>query len=319
MNSTKLIKPLFCNGNFNANGKRMKAVFVREVSNGTDTYHLWRSCGKPDRDYPRADNDTHILHVQAGEYLAPLGMTEYDLINRCGEPLADLELYGGKEGRKKHFDELRRSEQAHTVDIPRAMEKESEAICRLGSDPAHQADYIKAAIDRHVSLYLAARENGGESFPDFFGAAVLNELAQCRELAVRYKAKKHAESVAWQAKAEEEAKKRREETNLQAERQIQQAIQVLRSGGVLENDDIRIYREDGGFGKYSIVNHLMRRYGVDVPLRTQGWINDKLVSFTIVNGYCGSLRYMKAKSGRSSEKFFECANALIQKVNAEAA
>lgn len=314
MSEAKLMKPLFYGGNFNTEGKRMKAVFEREVSNGTDAYRLWRSYGTPDRDYPRAENDTHILHVEIGEYLVSLGLTDFDLIDRCGDPLALTELYGGEEGRRKHFDELYKSEQAHTAAIPKALELEDEARRRLGSVPAHQADYIKSFVDQHVSTYVAARESGGESFPDFVGAAALNELDLCRELSGRYKAKKQAEYAARQAKAEEEEKKRREETNLQAERQMQQAIHVLKHGGELENDCVRLYREDGGFGKYAIVNHLMRRYGVDVPLRTQGWINDKLVSITVENGRCETLRYMRAKGGRCSQKFFECVNELIQKV-----
>ena len=40
------------------------------------------------------------------------------------------------------------------------------------------------------------------------------------------------------------------------------------------------------------MNHLMRLYQVDVPLRTQGWINDKLVSFD--KGF--NIRFIKNKS-----------------------
>ena len=42
MDNTKLMQPLFYNGMFNAGGKRMRAVFEREVSNGTDRFRLWR-------------------------------------------------------------------------------------------------------------------------------------------------------------------------------------------------------------------------------------------------------------------------------------
>ena len=55
METSKLMAPLFYNGMFNADGKRKRAVFVGEVSNGTDAYRLWRSCGAPNRDYPRAE------------------------------------------------------------------------------------------------------------------------------------------------------------------------------------------------------------------------------------------------------------------------
>ena len=95
-------------------------------------------------------------------------MTEYDLIIRSGDPPAIAELYGSMEGRRAHFHELSKSEQAHSVAIPRALEIEGETIRRLGSDPARQAEYIKRMEDEHISTYLEAKENGGQSFPDFF-------------------------------------------------------------------------------------------------------------------------------------------------------
>ena len=52
MPNAKLMTPLFYQDNFNADGKKMRALFLREVSNGTDTYRLWRRDGKPDREYP---------------------------------------------------------------------------------------------------------------------------------------------------------------------------------------------------------------------------------------------------------------------------
>ena len=247
METSKLMTPLFYNGMFNADGKRKRAVFVREVSNGTDTYRLWRSCGVPNRDYPRAENDTHLLYVELHGYLAPLGMTEYDLIIRSGDPPAIAELYGSMEGRRAHFHELSKSEQAHSVAIPRALEIEGETIRRLGSDPARQAEYIKRMEDEHISTYLEAKGNGGETFPDFIGAAALDELDLCRELSAKYRTKKQAELAARQAKAEEEHKRKREEVNREANEQVQKAIHVLMHGGVLENESIRMYREDGGY------------------------------------------------------------------------
>ena len=317
MSDTKLMKPLFYNGNFNADAKRMKAVFVKEVSNGTDAYRLWRGAGSPDRDYPRGENDTHLLYVEVGAYLAPLGMTEYDLTDCCGYPLAIAELYGDEDGREKRLDELRKANDAHAKAIPEALKAEGEAIRRLGSEPIHQANHIKSVLDGHISAFLTAKENDGQSFPDFVGAAAVKELALCRELSGKYREKRRKEAMLRQGQREAEDKKRREETNLHAEKQIQQALRILRHGGVLENEEIRFYREDGGFGRYSIINHLMRLYGVDVPLRTQGWINDKLASFTVENGRCNQLRYMRAKGCRGSEKFFECVNDLLKKVNGE--
>lgn len=62
MSNAKLMTPLFYQGNFNADGKKMRAILVREVSNGTDTYRLWRRDGKPDRQYPQGEGDDYILY-----------------------------------------------------------------------------------------------------------------------------------------------------------------------------------------------------------------------------------------------------------------
>ena len=76
MSDVKLMKPLFYCGNFNAGGKRMKAVLVKEVSDGANAYRLWRSSGVPDRDYPRAEDylrtyreQTEELHLLASKLM----------------------------------------------------------------------------------------------------------------------------------------------------------------------------------------------------------------------------------------------------------
>lgn len=81
MGTAKLMTPLFYDGNYNVEKKRMRAVLEREVSNGAVSYRLWRSDGKPDLEYPRAANDAYILHVEVNDHLVPLRMTDYALVN----------------------------------------------------------------------------------------------------------------------------------------------------------------------------------------------------------------------------------------------
>ena len=50
MENSKLMTPLFYDGMFNRDGRRMRAVLEREISDGTQTYRLWRSAGAPDLD-----------------------------------------------------------------------------------------------------------------------------------------------------------------------------------------------------------------------------------------------------------------------------
>lgn len=86
MPEVKLMTPLFDGGMYNRTGRRMRAVFIKEVADGTTTYRLWRKDGKPEIEYPRCDNDRYILHVEVNSYLIPLRMTEFQMIDNCGYP-----------------------------------------------------------------------------------------------------------------------------------------------------------------------------------------------------------------------------------------
>ena len=74
MENSKLMTPLFYDRSFNREGHKMRAVLLREISNGTQSYRLWRSAGKPDLEHPRAENDKYILYVEINGYLATLGI-----------------------------------------------------------------------------------------------------------------------------------------------------------------------------------------------------------------------------------------------------
>lgn len=312
MEHSKLMTTLFYDGNFNREGRRMRAVLEKEISDGTQTYRLWRAAGKPDQSWPRAENDQYILYVEINGYLVPLGLTDFSLTDICGFEPAAQKLYDGKEKRGAWIDALRESGGNDAVSAAVAEErKETE---RYGRDPARQTAYIQSLLDDHLSAYRKSKESGGQSFPDFTGALVMNELAQCVELSAVYRAKRQAEEAARQARAAEEERAYCEEKNRAAEQAVSAALQVIREGGVLKNTTVKFYQSRYSASSYSIFNYLMRQYQVDVPLRTQGWINDKLSSATIQDGKCEHLQYFRRKGGRCSQKFFECMNALIQAV-----
>lgn len=182
------------------------------------------------------------------------------------------------------------------------MAEERKETERYGSDLARQTEYIRNLLNRHINAYL----NGGQTFPDFIGALVMNEVAKCVELSAAYRAKKQAEETARQARAEGEEQAYCEVQNKAANQVVSKAIQIIWNGGTLKNETVTFYRSRYSASSYSIVNHLMRMYHVDVPLRTQGWINDKLVNATIKDGKCEHLQYLRSKGGRCSQKFFNC-------------
>ena len=234
MGTAKLMTPLFYDGNYNVEKKRMRAVLEREVSNGAVSYRLWRSDGKPDLEYPRAANDAYILHVEVNDHLVPLRMTDYALVNHCGLLPATIALYGSEEGREEHFKHLRDSGAAGTGAFTEAMARETEKIIELGNDSARQADYIKSVLDQHVAAFLDSKECDGKSFPDFVGALILEEIPSCLALRTKYRAYKQEEALKRQAEQEEQDRAFCEERNRKAEQMIDLAIRTIRGGGTLE-------------------------------------------------------------------------------------
>ncbi len=314
MGNTKLMTPLFYQDNFNADGKKMRALFLREVSNGTDTYRLWRRDGKPDREYPQGEGDAYILYVEQGSYLAPLRMTDYYMVNHCGYHAAVAALYGDEDNRGKYFGRLRQS--GGDPAVLEALGREERMIQECGSDPARQASYIKAILDGHVATYRTSKETGGETFPDFIGALVLGELPACVELSAAYKARSRIRAQERMAKADAEDKAYCKERNRQAEQQVQDALRVIREGGVLRNDTVEFYRGRYDSSASSIFLYLMRQYQVEVPLRTQGWINERLTDATITDGRCSRVQFRGNKRSKCSSRFFACMNELIHAVAA---
>lgn len=309
------MKPLFYKQLFNQDGRRIRAVFVQEVSNGTDSFRLWQTAGKQDIPYPRAENDKYLLYAEINGWLIPLRMTSFALTDRCGRKPAVKNLYGGEEERTQMLDALRKSED-HSG-LAAAFKKETEEIERCGCDPACQADYIQKILQQHVSIYLKAKENGGESFPDLIGAAVMDDTAECLKLSAVYREKQQKEQQKRTAREQEEEKAYCEEQNRKAEEKIAEAVRIIRNGGSLRNETVEFYASRFDSKSYPIINYLMRLYQVNVPLRTQGWICSKLYSVFISDGKCENLQYIKSKKGKGSESFFQYMNELICRILSE--
>lgn len=252
------------------------------------------------------------------EYKARKGATDLDRYmchkNKATYPAAVAELYGNKDARNDYFDNLRKSGDDAVLE---AVRRERERIMLLGSDPTCQASYIKKLFDNNVACFGASKENGGESFPDYVGALILGELDKCVALSAVYRKKEDEVAKERRTKAEAEERAFCEEQNRLSEQAVQEAIRTIKDGGVLQNQTVKFYRSRYRCNAFSIVNYLMRKYGVNVPLRTQGWINEKLTSVTIENGKCEHLRYMRAKGAQCSQRFFDCMSELIHNVCAE--
>lgn len=101
------------------------------------------------------------------------------------------------------------------------------------------------------------------------------------------------------------------EQNEKVQDKVRHAVQTLCNGGTIENSEITLY----GTSRYDshtscMVNHLARLYGVKIPLKVQGWINQRLLSVTVSDGLVVSYRYNRSQS----QTFFSYMNQLIDAV-----
>ena len=309
MADVKRMKPLFYEGKFNREERKMLVVYTREVANDKDRYRLWVRSGKPDNPYPRNESDQYSLYAEIRGYLVPLGMTEYRLAERCGYLPAMQELYGGAEHRKAYFDHLQ------GMTVGEAVTIEDAAIFRLGKDASLQADFIHSILKEHLARYTISKENGGKTFPDYVGALMADELGHCVQLSEIYRSLKQQEDEMRQAQIAEQDRVYQQSVNTEKEKAVGAALQIIRSGGTLKNDTLCYYKDDGSFVETSLILYLMREYHVNVPLRTQGWIKERLASATVQEDFCGSVTYYRAKKSPCSQKFFDCMRDLILAVH----
>lgn len=280
-----LKKPLFINGMYNREGKNCRADFVREVSNGAESYKLWTCTDK--NQYPANERDRYFLYVEINNYLVPLRMTDYKFTDVLGFFPACVELYGTREERARVW------QRSSGDEVNRLQELEEPVILRYGSDPARQADYIRDRLRVRVNNYIAARDNGG-TFADFVGAAALGELENCAELSAKLRAEMEVKEEA--ARREQEAQEAREAAEREElhNKALEEVENVFTRGGLIKDGALLVELADA--------------HGVKIPLRTRGWILNSFAqcSIAIIDGAPRySVRYYKRNSGTGSTKIYE--------------
>ncbi len=108
-----------------------------------------------------------------------------------------------------------------------------------------------------------------------------------------------------------------EERNRLAEEQVQDAIRIIREGGVLQNDTVEFYRSRHDSSACSIILCLMRRYQVDVPPPHPGMDKQQAGLCHDCGRRCSHLRFWGRKRDRASRRFVDCMNTLTRAVLAE--
>lgn len=130
-----------------------------------------------------------------------------------------------------------------------------------------------------------------------------DELAAYR---LAYKARRAERDEARRKELQEQEDERIAKQNAETEEQIREAEAILLGGGDLKNFVVIFRKKAYDCKQYSIVNYLMRKYGIEVPLRTQGWIANSLVSATITGNSCtGCTYHRQKKTQRGSQAVFK--------------
>jgi hypothetical protein len=276
---SKLMKPLFIDGNFNREGKRMRANYVKTIGD----YPLWIADGKPDKDYTRYEDDKYYYYIQVDEWLIMCGYTEHELKERAGYNHLNKEWYGDFQGRNDYLQEniyKGRSYEEYSPLIKELVAKETEAATKWGNDETIQAELLKQDIDKHIETYIDARDNNG-TFPDFIGAVFLGELDKCEELAKIRRARVEEERKLRKAEAAKQKAKEEEERKQAEQKLIEETEQVFINGGTIKDGEI--------------ILKLANKYNINIPIRTKGWILDCFAESTIKNDGTMSCRYWKRK------------------------
>ena len=119
-----------------------------------------------------------------------------------------------------------------------------------------------------------------------------------------------------QKRAQEEREKElayAQQKNEEAQQTIQQAIKILKNGGILINSEITLYRDYYDYSTYHIINYLARLYHIAIPIKTQGWINSSLAQVEIPKD--GVVTNCKVLRGSNSSKvIFKYLNQLVEAV-----
>lgn len=290
-NEIKMIKPLFVNGNYNREGKRMRAQYLRTVTHNGEEFSLWQSPGVAEKDYSRAKNDEKYVYVLVGDYLVNTGSSEFDLENKIGYIGMVAEMYGTEEARSEHFSSLRDGGSWEETDkeVTNRLKEENEIIEKHKQNDNILGAEIKTMIDREVNAYIDARDNGGR-YASFTGAAYLGEIDKCLELSIAARKAREREQAFRRAEREEREREEAEERARDEAKEIDAAESIFKNGGKI----------DGG----EMIVKLCDKHGIEIPLRTRGWILNTFAECTILNGRIDGVRYYKKKGGTGSTKIW---------------
>lgn len=159
-------------------------------------------------------------------------------------------------------------------------------------------------------LWLAQKEERGE----WINNAMIRGLTDAGELelAEHYRQyhdqqvrEREERALARQKELEEESRQREVERQAKLEKQVSDAERCI-----LERKELANEPYDGS----TIILHLMKKHGIVPPLRTQGWVNEKLLK-VIIRDDSLSLTYAKTKKCKASRTVVDYLVQLRDKID----
>jgi hypothetical protein len=284
----QLMKPLFVNGNFNREGKRIRANNIKTIGE----YSLWVSSGKPDKDYAQNEDDKYYLYILASDFLVPVGYTMCELKRRAAYNLLNKQWYGSFEEREKYYNNLRNNkkedENWNRVNglVNEQIAKEEEFIKKQDENETMLEEFLKINVESAIADYVNVRDNGGNRI-NWPGAAFLGELDKCIKIAKVIRSQREEKEKERKKQITEQRKREAEEKTQTEQLAIQEAEKIFINGGKIESGDIII--------------KLANKYNINIPLRTKGWIMNCLANITITPDGNMNYQYYKKKGASGSQ------------------
>ena len=232
--ATVLIPPVFIDGNFNRDGKRIRVT----VEEPAGKYQL----------FSREEFDKKALYF----------LTASGMIDRTAEYFSD------------EWNDVSLKWENHCP-----IETEMDEVIGLVAERFEKdmADPVKWAKYQH--------------------AAVMNRIAECEAHNEPVRELREEERKAREAETELE---RQEEKRVKAEKYDARIAEV--AAAISSGISIKVGYDENAFDGKNPVLDLFKLHGIDLPLRTQGWVNTGLAEITD-----GSYRYYKSKNKGDSTAF----------------
>ena len=95
---------------------------------------------------------------------------------------------------------------------------------------------------------------------------------------------------------------------------VAKAEQSIVNKEKMQNKDITVYKSRYESNSLSLVLYLMKQYDINIPLKTQGWINNALADIFYDKDY-NEWTYTYYTSSANSTVFQKYLNELVKKVN----